>query len=87
MLNFDKTKDLSIMKAVTYLREHHIKSEFYPDLAESNKQQKRQWKYVANREIEFVVSKVEHNVFTLKNSLSGEQSDYSLTELVNKLEQ
>ena len=57
------------------------------DLAESNKQQKRQWKYVANREIEFVVSKVEHNVFTLKNSLSGEQSDYSLTELVNKLEQ
>ena len=86
-LNFDKTKDLSIMKAITYLREHHIKSEFYPDLAESNKQQKRQWKYVANREIEYVISKVEHNVFTLKNSLSGEQSDHSLTELVSKLDQ
>ena len=58
---------------------------FYPDLGESNKQQKRQWKYVSSREIEFVVSKVENNVFTLKNMNSGEQVNYSFTELVEKL--
>ena len=84
-LNFDKTMEISIMKAIKYLREHHIKSEFYPDLAVSNKQQKRQWKYVTNRNIEFVVSKVNNNTFSLKNSVSGEQIDCSLEELVNKL--
>jgi len=36
-------------------------------------------------EIEFVVSKVENDVFTLKNMNSGEQVDCSLTELVEKL--
>jgi histidyl-tRNA synthetase len=73
------------MKAIKSLREQAIKSEFYPDLGESNKQQKRQWKYVSSREIEFVVSKVENNVFTLKNMNSGEQVNYSFTELVEKL--
>ena len=84
-LNFDATTDVVKMKAIKYLREQAIKSEFYPDLGESNKQQKRQWKYVSSREIEFVVSKVENNVFTLKNMNSGEQVNYSFTELVEKL--
>jgi histidyl-tRNA synthetase len=84
-LNFDATTDVVKMKAIKSLREQAIKSEFYPDLGESNKQQKRQWKYVSSREIEFVVSKVENNVFTLKNMNSGEQVNYSLTELVEKL--
>ena len=84
-LNFDATKGSVIMKAVKTLRENNIKSEFYPDLGTSNKQQKRQWKYVSSREIEFVVSKVENGVFTLKNMTSSEQVDCSLKELVNKL--
>jgi histidyl-tRNA synthetase len=84
-LNFDATTDVVKMKAIKSLREQAIKSEFYPDLGESNKQQKRQWKYVSSREIEFVVSKVENNVFTLKNMNSGEQVNYSFTELVEKL--
>jgi histidyl-tRNA synthetase len=84
-LNFDATTDVVKMKAIKSLREQAIKSEFYPDLGESNKQQKRQWKYVSSREIEFVVSKVENNVFTLKNMKSGEQVNYSFTELVEKL--
>jgi histidyl-tRNA synthetase len=84
-LNFDATTDVIKMKAIKSLREQAIKSEFYPDLGESNKQQKRQWKYVSSREIEFVVSKVENNVFTLKNMNSGEQVNYSFTELVEKL--
>ena len=84
-LNFDATTDVVKMKAIKSLREQAIKSEFYPDLGESNKQQKRQWKFVSSREIEFVVSKVENNVFTLKNMNSGEQVNYSFTELVEKL--
>ena len=84
-LNFDATTDVLKMKAMKSLRVHEIKSEFYPDLGESNKQQKRQWKYVSSREIEFVVSKVENDVFTLKNMISSEQVNCSLLELVQKL--
>ena len=36
-------------------------------------------------EIEFVVSKVENDVFTLKQMNSGEQSMCSLAELIHKL--
>ena len=84
-LNFDASTDVLKMKAIKSLREHTIKSEFYPDLGVSSKQQKRQWKYVSSREIEFVVSKVEKDVFTLKNMTSGEQVNSSLLELVQQL--
>jgi histidyl-tRNA synthetase len=84
-LNFDASTDLLKMKALKSLRANNIKSEFYPDLGESNKQQKRQWKYVSTREIEFVVSNVENDLFTLKNMISGEQTDCSLSELIKKL--
>ena len=84
-LNCDATTDVLKMKAMKSLRAHAIKSEFYPDLGESNKQQKRQWKYVSSREIEFVVSKVENDVFTLKNMIFNEQVNCSLLELVQKL--
>ncbi|WP_299013940.1 histidine--tRNA ligase [uncultured Polaribacter sp.] len=84
-LNFDASTDLVKMKAIKVLRENNIKSEFYPDLGESNKAQKRQWKYVTNRAIEFVVSKLEGDLFTLKNMNSSEQFDCSLAELIEKL--
>jgi histidyl-tRNA synthetase len=86
-LNFDATTDVVKMKAIKSLRAHSIKSEFYPDLGESNKQQKRQWKYVSSREIEFVVSKVENEVFTLKNMNSGEQINCSLSDLLQQLKE
>ena len=84
-LNFDAATDLLKMKAIKSLRENGIKCEFYPDLGESNKQQKRQWKYLSSREIAFVVSKVENEVFTLKNMNSGEQSNCSISELIENL--
>ena len=84
-LNFDATTDMLKMKAIQSLRANGIKSEFYPDLGVSNKQEKRQWKYVASRAILFVVSKVENDVFTLKNMNSGAQTNCSLSELVEKL--
>jgi histidyl-tRNA synthetase len=86
-LNFDATTDVVKMKAIKSLRAHSIKSEFYPDLGESNKQQKRQWKYVSSREIEFVVAKVENEVFTLKNMNSGEQINCSLSDLLQQLKE
>ncbi|WP_298765248.1 histidine--tRNA ligase [uncultured Polaribacter sp.] len=84
-LNFDASTDVLKMKAIKSLRKNNIKSEFYPDLGESNKAQKRQWKYVTNRAIEFVVSKVEGELFTLKNMNSSEQVSCSLSELIDKL--
>ena len=70
-LNFDSSTDIIKMNAINKLRAENIKCEFYPDLGVSNKQQKRQWKYISNREIEYVVTKVESNVFSLKNMISN----------------
>ena len=84
-LNFDAATALTNMQAIKKLRENGVKAEFYPDLGESNKAQKRQWKYVSNREIEYVVSKVEKDVFVLKHMLSNEQVMCSLSELVAKM--
>ena len=83
-LNFDASTDIAKMKAIKTLRENNIKCELYPDLAVSNKAEKRQWKYVTNRQIEFVVSKVENNVFILKNTNTREQFNCSLSELIEK---
>ncbi|WP_158838489.1 histidine--tRNA ligase [Polaribacter sp. L3A8] len=84
-LNFETSTEVAKMKAIKVLRDNGIKSEFYPDLGESNKAQKRQWKYVTSREIEFVVSNVENDAFTLKNMISGEQTDCTLIDLITKL--
>ncbi len=84
-LNFDETQQLSSLKAITELRKENVKCELYPDLALSNKQQKKQFKYVNNRAIEFMVSKFENEKFTLKNMNTGEQSELSLSDLIKKL--
>ena len=84
-LNFDAATDIAKMKAITALRKVGIKSEMYPDLAGSNNQQKKQWKYANNREIEFVVSKVENDTYLLKNMLNFEQIECSLAEIIEKV--
>ncbi len=85
-LNFDESENLSKIKAIKVLRENNIKSELYPDTATSNKQQKKQWKYVTNRAIEFVVTDVDDTTFILKNMMNGEQTTCSLDELINKVQ-
>jgi histidyl-tRNA synthetase len=62
-----------------------VKSELYPDLGTSNKQQKRQWKYVASREIAFVVSEISNDMYTLKNMGTGVQEACDLRALIEKL--
>ncbi len=85
-LNFDSEDNLSKLKAIKALRAQNIKCEIYPDVATSNKQQKKQWKYVSNRGIEFVVSKIENNAFVLKKMSDGEQKNCSLSELINTVQ-
>ena len=85
-LNFDESENLSKIKAVKSLRENNIKSEVYPDTATSNKQQKKQWKYVTSRNIQFVVTDVKNEMYVLKNMTNGEQTTCSLVELISKVQ-
>ncbi|WP_435263559.1 histidine--tRNA ligase [Tenacibaculum sp. nBUS_03] len=85
-LNFKENESLKKVKAIRVLRENNIKSELYPDTAISNKQQKKQWKYVSNRGIQFVVTDVDNDTFVLKNMINSEQTTCSLNELITKVQ-
>ncbi|MFT4645435.1 MAG: histidyl-tRNA synthetase, partial [Planctomycetota bacterium] len=85
-LNFDSDNDIEKLKAIKELRKNDVKCEIYPDVASSNKKEKKQWKYVSERGIEFVVSKIEDNQFVLKKMSDGEQKTCSLAELINTVQ-
>ena len=85
-LNFDDAENLLKIKAIKNLRENNIKSELYPDTATSNKQEKKQWKYVTSRGIQFVVTTIENDMFVLKDMVNGEQTTCSLDELISKVQ-
>jgi len=85
-LNFDSNKQVASLKAIKTLRDHNIKCELYPDTANSNKKEKKQWKYAFNREIEFIVSDVENEIYTVKNTNTSEQTSYSLEELLKTVQ-
>ena len=84
-MNFDEGNELSKLKALAQLRANNIKCELYPDLGKSNKQQKKQWKYITTRNIEFVVANIENKRFTLKNMITGKQIECSLDEMIKSL--
>ena len=81
-LNFNESEALPKTKAIAILRANGIKAELYPDIATSNKQQKKQWKYVDKRTIEFVVTEIENDKFTLKNSQTREQHLVTIDEII-----
>jgi histidyl-tRNA synthetase len=85
-LNFTKEDALIQLKAVKALRNVGIKTEIYPDTATSNKQQKKQWKYVSTREILFVISEIQQNKFLLKDMNDGSQTVCTLEELIDKMQ-
>ena len=84
-LNFDESESLAKMKAINELRANGIKTELYPDVASSNNQQKKQWKYVDKRGIEFVVTSIEKDgKFKFKNTQTREENDLTIKEIIKK---
>ncbi len=84
-LNFKEEESLPKLKAIKILRGRGISAEIYPDVASSNKQQKKQWKYVNNRQIAYVVTDIENTTYKIKNMISGEVMSLTIEELVDFL--
>ncbi|MCH2032035.1 MAG: histidine--tRNA ligase [Tenacibaculum sp.] len=85
-LNFDENESLAKMKAINELRFNGVKAELYPDVATSNNQQKKQWKYVDKRGIEFVITTVEDEQFKFKNTQTREEKLLTIKEIINILQ-
>jgi len=81
-LNFGEKESLYCMKVMKNLREHHIKSELYPD----NSKLKKQMNYANKRMIPFVVfvgeQELSENNYTLKNMKTGEQNKCNKNDLI-----
>ena len=84
-LNFDESQQTEYLKAIQRLRSEGISAELYPDIAISNKQQKKQWKYATSRAIEYVVSDIVDGKLNIKKTVSNETLLYSLKELLNNI--
>ncbi|MFY9241786.1 MAG: histidine--tRNA ligase [Polaribacter sp.] len=84
-VNFGDAEALYCMKAIDKLRANNIKSEIYPDAAKM----KKQMMYADKRDIKYVVivgsDEIKKEEFTLKNMISGEQTNCSFSELVSQL--
>jgi histidyl-tRNA synthetase len=83
-LNFNKEDNLAQLKAMQALRKAGVKSEIYPDTAGSNNQQKKQWKYVDKRGIPFVISAINNDQYTLKDTVNRTEFNVTLEELIAK---
>ena len=85
-LNFNEEDNSAQLEAIKALRNVGIKTEIYPDTASSNKQQKKQWKYVSTRNIAYVISEIQNNTFKLKDMSNGSQVVCTLDELIDKMQ-
>ncbi|CAL2092961.1 Histidine--tRNA ligase [Tenacibaculum sp. 190524A05c] len=81
-LNFDESESLVKMKAINQLRANGVKTELYPDVATSNNQQKKQWKYVDKRGIEFVITSIEDEQLKFKNTKTREEKLLTIKEII-----
>ena len=80
-LNFGESQAFETVQAVKKLRDLNIKAEFYPDTTKIDKQ----FKHAERRNIPFVVKEITNEVFTLKNIVTGEQTQVGFQELVEKI--
>jgi len=85
-LNFNEKDNNTQLEAIKALRNVGVKTEIYSDTASTNKQQKKQWKYVSTRNIAFVISEIQNNTFKLKDMSDGSQMVCTLDELINKMQ-
>ena len=80
-LNFGESQAFEAMQTIQKLRAQNIKAEFYPDAAKIDKQ----FKHAERRNIPYVVKEITNGMFTLKNIVSGEQTQVGFEELVGEL--
>ena len=80
-LNFGEDQAFKALETIQKLRTLNIKSELYPDAAKVDKQ----FKHAEKRTIPFVVKEILEDQFTLKNIISGEQTQVTFEELLNKI--
>ena len=82
-INFGDRESLYALQAISKLRANGIASELYPDQAKMGKQMG----YADKRNIPFVIlagdKEIENQSYTLKSMLSGDQSNYTLEELIS----
>ena len=81
-LNYGESQEFEAMQAIQKLRMRNIKSEMYPDAVKIDKQ----FKHAEKREIPFVVKEIVNDMFTLKNIVSGEQSQVDFDNLLRQLQ-
>jgi histidyl-tRNA synthetase len=85
-VNFGELESTHCLSLVKQLRYNNISSELYPDDAKM----KKQMTYANNKSIPYVAligtKEIENNSLTVKNMITGEQKEYSLTELIKELE-
>jgi len=80
-LNFGDVQAFEALQAIQKLRNQNIKAELYPDAAKMDKQ----FKHAEKRGIPFVVKEITGDLFTLKDIVSGAQTQVNFTELLQKL--
>ena len=80
-LNFGDAPAFVVMQAIQKLRAQNIKAELYPDNAKIDKQ----FKHAEKRGIPFVVKEIAGDLFTLKDIVTGEQTQVNFVELLQKL--
>ena len=82
-INFGDRESLYALQAISKLRANGIASELYPDQAKMGKQ----IGYADKRNIPFVIlagdKEIENQSYTLKSMLSGDQSNYTLDQLIS----
>ena len=85
LLNFGKNESEYCLKLLQELRKNKINSELYP----SNDKIKKQMNYANNKGVQFVImvgeDEIKSGKLTVKDMKSGEQSKWSISEIITKL--
>jgi len=85
-LNYNEENIPNRLKALTELRKNGISAEIYPDTATSNKKRQKQFKYLQQREIEFVILDDEiGEELSLKNTKTGNVVKGNLEDLMDEI--
>jgi histidyl-tRNA synthetase len=81
LLNYQNENIIEKLKILKKLRETEISAEIYPDIASSNKQRQKQFKYAQKRNIKFVIldDEITDKIF-LKNTKTGKITEGKITE-------